>query len=369
MPRSALIEFRRDISANWTSVNPTLASGEPGFETDTGKLKIGDGSTSWSSLPYVAITEDDIALSDVTTNNVTSSAHGFAPKSPADATKFLNGAATPAYAQPKDSDLSTSDVTTNNVSSSKHGFAPKSPADATQFLSGATSPGYAQVKDSDLSTTDITTNNVSITKHGFAPKAPNDATKYLDGTGAYTVPSGSGGGVTDVDGITGSVTLVAGSNITITDNSPSAGDITIASTASGASALASDKKTLTSGDITGWTTTTFTEISSSLRITITTGARRCLCTWSLMATNNSNSQQQVDVDVDGTRLGQTFGLVFAGGLPSGANANLAGSVVTSALSAASHTFKLMFRVDGNTSTIYASTSIAPIIFSVVELYA
>jgi hypothetical protein len=47
--------------------------------------------------------------------------------------------------------------------------------------------------DQSLITSDITTNDVSTSKHGFAPKAPNDATKYLDGTGAYSVPSGSGG--------------------------------------------------------------------------------------------------------------------------------------------------------------------------------
>lgn len=35
-----------------------------------------------------------------------------------------------------DADLSTSDVTTNNVSTSKHGFAPKAPNDATKFLDG-----------------------------------------------------------------------------------------------------------------------------------------------------------------------------------------------------------------------------------------
>lgn len=132
----------------------------------------------------------DGTTSDVTTNNVTSSKHGYAPKSPADATKFLNGAATPAFAQVKGSDLSMSDVTTNNVSSTAHGFVPKSPADATQFLNGAATPAFAQVKDSDLSTSDITTNNVSTSKHGFAPKAPNDSTKFLDGTGAWSVPAG-----------------------------------------------------------------------------------------------------------------------------------------------------------------------------------
>ena len=40
------IQFRRDTAANWTSVNPTLASGEMGIETDTNKFKLGDGSTA-----------------------------------------------------------------------------------------------------------------------------------------------------------------------------------------------------------------------------------------------------------------------------------------------------------------------------------
>ena len=34
--------------------NPVLSAGEPGFELDTGKLKIGDGSTYWNDLPYLA---------------------------------------------------------------------------------------------------------------------------------------------------------------------------------------------------------------------------------------------------------------------------------------------------------------------------
>jgi hypothetical protein len=126
--------------------------------------------------------------------HASTSAPGLVPVSPGDATQFLNGDTTPAYAAVKDSDLATSDVTTNNVTSTKHGFAPKPPADATKFLNGAATPAFAQVKDSDLSTSDITTNNVSTTKHGFAPKLPNDATKFLDGTGAYSVPAGGGGG-------------------------------------------------------------------------------------------------------------------------------------------------------------------------------
>ena len=46
------IQFRRDTAANWTSANPTLASGEIGLETDTSKWKLGNGSTAWNSLAY-----------------------------------------------------------------------------------------------------------------------------------------------------------------------------------------------------------------------------------------------------------------------------------------------------------------------------
>jgi hypothetical protein len=48
------IQIRRDSAANFISVNPTLASGEMAVETDTHKLKIGDGATAWTSLAYVA---------------------------------------------------------------------------------------------------------------------------------------------------------------------------------------------------------------------------------------------------------------------------------------------------------------------------
>jgi hypothetical protein len=47
------IQVRRGTASEWTTANPILASGEIGFETDTLKGKIGDGSSVWSSLSYV----------------------------------------------------------------------------------------------------------------------------------------------------------------------------------------------------------------------------------------------------------------------------------------------------------------------------
>ena len=46
------IQLRRDTAANWTSTNPTLGAGELGFETDTLKFKIGNGSSAWTALTY-----------------------------------------------------------------------------------------------------------------------------------------------------------------------------------------------------------------------------------------------------------------------------------------------------------------------------
>lgn len=43
---------RRGTAAAWTAANPVLAAGEFGWESDTNKLKIGDGATAWTALAY-----------------------------------------------------------------------------------------------------------------------------------------------------------------------------------------------------------------------------------------------------------------------------------------------------------------------------
>jgi hypothetical protein len=61
------IQFRRGTAAEWASANPTLAPGELGYETDTAKFKIGDGSTGYNLLEYAGINQQDIedAISNV----------------------------------------------------------------------------------------------------------------------------------------------------------------------------------------------------------------------------------------------------------------------------------------------------------------
>ncbi len=68
------MQQRRDTAAGWTSADPTLLAGELGFETDTLKGKLGDGSTAWSSLGYVhglAITAYPLSTTDIGNDQVT----------------------------------------------------------------------------------------------------------------------------------------------------------------------------------------------------------------------------------------------------------------------------------------------------------
>jgi hypothetical protein len=46
------IELRRGTALQWTTINPILAAGEMGVETDTGAVKAGNGTSAWQVLPY-----------------------------------------------------------------------------------------------------------------------------------------------------------------------------------------------------------------------------------------------------------------------------------------------------------------------------
>jgi hypothetical protein len=48
----ALIQFKRGLASKWVQKNPVLETGEPGYEEDTGKFKLGDGIRTWTQLPY-----------------------------------------------------------------------------------------------------------------------------------------------------------------------------------------------------------------------------------------------------------------------------------------------------------------------------
>lgn len=53
MAAQTLLQLRRGTAAQWTTANSILSVGEPGYESDTGNFKLGDGVTDWNTLPYV----------------------------------------------------------------------------------------------------------------------------------------------------------------------------------------------------------------------------------------------------------------------------------------------------------------------------
>ena len=89
----ATIKVRRDTAANFTSNNPTPNAGEWCKETDTDRIKIGDGSTAWTSLAYKDVREDTAA--NFTSNNPTLFSSEFAVES--DTGKFKIGDGSTAW--------------------------------------------------------------------------------------------------------------------------------------------------------------------------------------------------------------------------------------------------------------------------------
>lgn len=58
------MQQRRGTAAQWTAANPILAAGEIGFETDTNKFKMGNGTSTWSALQYFANAAELAAIVD-----------------------------------------------------------------------------------------------------------------------------------------------------------------------------------------------------------------------------------------------------------------------------------------------------------------
>ena len=69
------IQLRRDTAANWTSVNPVLKAGEFGIETDTLKVKVGNGTSTWTQISsYLNITPAQLATTVTSVNAYTDTA-------------------------------------------------------------------------------------------------------------------------------------------------------------------------------------------------------------------------------------------------------------------------------------------------------
>jgi hypothetical protein len=172
---SVKIQLRRGLASQWTSTI-VLSAGEPGYETDTGKFKIGDGITQWGSLPYAAPDSSVVDLEDLANVTVGTLVTGQVLK--------WDGSAWSNAADASVTNLDgLSDVTLTSPSSG-------------QFLR------YSSGAWRNETTTDI---NTTYAFNATVPTSPD--------TGANLVLVGS-------NDVTNTVRLIPGTNTTITRTSP-----------------------------------------------------------------------------------------------------------------------------------------------------
>jgi hypothetical protein len=186
------MQQRRGTAAQWTAANPTLAAGEIGFETDTSKFKMGNGSSAWTALTYFANAAELAAIIDgapalLNTLDELALALGDDPQ-------FLTTIAT---------NLSTHANDTTNI----HGIVD------TNTLATLTNVNAAiQAADGALSTHTADTTSVhGILDTSLLATTANVATALSSATSALTTHSTD---TTDVHGIVNTADLVTQSDLT-----------------------------------------------------------------------------------------------------------------------------------------------------------
>lgn len=128
--RLPTVQHKRGTAADMTAHNPALAEGEFGVETNTFKVKVGDGAKTWNQLPYIGgsgVRVDTIA--NLTTLNPELApkefAVGYVPNA-----DYTADTATGQYV------IKINQSTTANVQWSSAGIAPLVPSN-TRGIAGA----------------------------------------------------------------------------------------------------------------------------------------------------------------------------------------------------------------------------------------
>lgn len=145
------IQLRRAAALFWSSTNPVLLRGEPGFETDTYKMKVGDGISRWIDLPYqngLGVTGDLLNLEDV---KITNLENGDVIKYDQPSGKWVNLSLAEAGIA---SSTDLSDTETNLNSNITTAVAAAVPSGVISQFAGASAPtGYLLCTGQSLSTT------------------------------------------------------------------------------------------------------------------------------------------------------------------------------------------------------------------------
>jgi hypothetical protein len=102
-------------------------------ETDTAQIYQSDGASTWTVWGAAGLIDPTTTRGDLLVRGASS----LGRLAVGSANRVLRSDGTdPSWGQVVEGDLGPTDITTVNVSTSKHGFAPKLPNDATKYLDG-----------------------------------------------------------------------------------------------------------------------------------------------------------------------------------------------------------------------------------------
>lgn len=198
---AAKIQIRRDTAANWTSNNPTLSNGEMGYETDTNKLKFGNGSDNWTTLGYFGATVDLSAYATESDTQLWVNSQGFLT-----AHQDISGKADAgvSYTKAETDALIPSVPTATSELTNDSGFLT-----AHQDISGKSDTGHTH------QTFEILGLNSSLSSKAEATsvytKTESDAlyatTSYVDGQVFSGMMKDVGDNITDLGNVSGTISM------------------------------------------------------------------------------------------------------------------------------------------------------------------
>lgn len=206
-----VLALRRDTEANFTTDNIVLAAGEPAYSTDVNKLKIGDGTTDWVTLPYLVTTA---VVSDGDKGDITVSAGGGT-------WTIDNGVVTYAKMQ----DVSASDKILGRSSAGA--------GDVEEI--DCTAAGRALLDDANAAAQRTTLGLGTLATQSGTFSGTHSGSSSGTNTGdqnTFSKITIAGQSDVDADAPNDTLTLIAGSNITLTTNA-SADEITISASGGG----------------------------------------------------------------------------------------------------------------------------------------
>jgi hypothetical protein len=156
-------------AAAWTSANPTPLARELCVETDTGKAKLGDGTTAWTSLPYW--NAGGVSSFNTRTGAVTLTY--------ADVTGVLGGAALSLQ------QLSiTGTAGAGFINLAAQSSAPATPSAGNIRIYGETVQGYTRLVQDNEATTNLTLgrDNIVIARNTSGASIDKGAVVYVTGS-------------------------------------------------------------------------------------------------------------------------------------------------------------------------------------------